>query len=149
MREAELALSPTFVAFTPWTTLESYAELLRTIAELGLVNNVAPVQLAIRLLIPAGSRLLELREVQDVIGEFDAQALSYPWRSPDPRVDELQREIELLVDKKSRQRHSRPAIFDAVWHAAESAGGAASPFPPAPVLRARASIPYLNEPWYC
>ena len=147
MEEANLPLSPTFVPFTPWTTIEGYAELLRTIAELGLVNNVSPVQWSIRLLIPAGSRLLELREIEDAVGEFDAQALAYPWRNPDPRVDELQREIERTVAQKTKHRESRHAIFDAVFREVERVAGNA--FPPAPVLCARASIPYLTEPWYC
>src|SRR5215211_6285770 len=50
-RELGLVLNPTFVAFTPWTTVASYIELLAIIHELGLVANVAPVQYAIRLLI--------------------------------------------------------------------------------------------------
>ena len=36
------------------------------VAEEDLVENVAPIQLAIRLLIPAGSRLLELEEFGEV-----------------------------------------------------------------------------------
>jgi hypothetical protein len=58
--EVGLSLSPTFVAFTPWTTLDGYLNLLKVIAGLGLIRSVASVQLAIRLLIPPGSRLLEL-----------------------------------------------------------------------------------------
>jgi len=149
MHEANLPLSATFVAFTPWTTLEGYADLLRTIAELGMVNSVAPVQLAIRLLIPSGSRLLELRDVRETVGEFDAQALSYPWRNPDPRVDALQREVERLVAEKSRRRESRQAIFQEVFRAVERAAGSEADFPEMPVLRSRAAIPYLTEPWYC
>ena len=61
-RAAGLTLVPTFVAFHPWLTLEGYCDLLDTIAELDLVEHVAPIQLAIRLLIPEGSRLLELEE---------------------------------------------------------------------------------------
>ena len=64
-REAGLALAPTFVAFTPWTTMEGYCELLQEIERLGLVEHVAPIQLAIRLLVTEGSRLLELPEVRD------------------------------------------------------------------------------------
>lgn len=149
MREIDLPLSPTFVPFTPWTTIEGYGELLRTMAALGMVNNVAPIQLAIRLLIPSGSRLLELHDIADVIGNFDAQALSYPWRNPDPRVDALQREVEQLVEEKSRRRESRHVIFNAVYRAAERVAGARMDIPPSPVLCARASIPYLTEPWYC
>ncbi|MGB2619609.1 MAG: CUAEP/CCAEP-tail radical SAM protein, partial [Candidatus Acidiferrales bacterium] len=76
-REAGLVLQPTFVAFTPWTTLEGYCDLLKVIRENDLVESVAPIQLAIRLLIPTGSRLLELPEVLEMIGPFDEEALLY------------------------------------------------------------------------
>ena len=56
-----MTLVPTFVAFHPWLTLDGYCDLLDTIDALDLVDHVAPIQLAIRLLIPEGSRLLELR----------------------------------------------------------------------------------------
>src|SRR3989441_9257642 len=59
-REVGLALNPTFVTFTPWTTLQGYLDLLALFYDLDLVENISPIQYAIRLLIPAGSRLLEL-----------------------------------------------------------------------------------------
>ncbi len=55
MRGYGLTMMPTFVAFTPWTTQGAYLDLLRAVRDLDLVENVAPIQLAIRLLIPAGS----------------------------------------------------------------------------------------------
>ena len=54
-REAGITLVPTFVAFTPWTTLEGYVELLDLLEEMDLVEQVAPIQLAIRLLVTAES----------------------------------------------------------------------------------------------
>ena len=60
---------------------------------LDLVEAVAPIQLAIRLLIPAGSRLLELDEVREMVGPFDARALVYPWKNPNPAVDRLVRRV--------------------------------------------------------
>jgi radical SAM superfamily enzyme YgiQ (UPF0313 family) len=57
MRDAGLTLQPTFIPFTPWTTAAGYRDLLRTLIELELVEHVAPVQLALRLLVTAGSRL--------------------------------------------------------------------------------------------
>ena len=59
-REAGIGLAPTFVPFTPWTTLEGYVELLRTLLRLRLVEGVPPMQLCIRLLVPEGSWLLTL-----------------------------------------------------------------------------------------
>ena len=55
MRAVGLAMSPTFIPFTPWTTRESYRDFLRALVELGLAEQVAPIQLAIRLLIPEGA----------------------------------------------------------------------------------------------
>jgi len=53
-------LAPTFVPFNPWTTLTGYIELLGELLRLKLVQAVPPVQLAIRLLVPQGSYLLQL-----------------------------------------------------------------------------------------
>ncbi len=149
-RDAGLNLAPTFVAFTPWTTLEGYCRLLRCIAELDLIENVGPIQLAIRLLIPAGSRLLELPEIREMVGPFDRAALVYPWAHRDPRVDDLWKRIESLVQRGEKKDESRRSIFLDVWKLAHE--GAALPVPVIPNFEprlARAAIPYLTEPWYC
>jgi hypothetical protein len=152
-REVGLTLQPTFVPFTPWTTLEGYGELLAVLGENELVENVAPIQLGIRLLIPAGSRLLELAEVRELVGPFDPAALVYPWRHPDPRVDALCEEVQELVRAGEKLNRPRARIFARIWDAASAAAGAAGVAAyarwPEPALVARAAIPYLNEPWYC
>ena len=63
-RDVSLPLAPTFVAFTPWTSVDGYCDLLQTIDRLGLVDHVSPIQLAIRLLVTDGSRLLELPDIR-------------------------------------------------------------------------------------
>ncbi|MGB8439320.1 MAG: CUAEP/CCAEP-tail radical SAM protein [Candidatus Acidiferrales bacterium] len=149
-REAGLGLQPTFVAFTPWTTLEGYCDLLEVIRENDLVESVAPIQLAIRLLIPAGSRLLELPEVPEMIGPFDEEALLYPWSHVDPRVDQLCEEIQRQVHADEKLKRSRGPIFENIWEAAHRASGLSVVAEHAhPPLVVRAAIPYLNEPWYC
>lgn len=149
LRELGMVLQPTFVPFTPWTTLESYIELLRVLRENDLVENVAPIQLAIRLLIPAGSRLLELQGVKQFIAPFDLSALVYPWRNPDRRVDALAEDIEAIVATSEKLKLSRPAIFERIWQAAHEAAGMKPELKARPLLVSRAAIPYLNEPWYC
>lgn len=143
--ETGLALAPTFVAFTPWTTLDGYCELLRTIDRLGLVPAVAPIQYAIRLLIPQGSRMLELEEVRHRVTHFDAQSLTHVWRHEDARVDGVHRSLEALVG--ARLNAPREDVFGRVWTLAHEAAGLAAPAR-AP-LPSRATIPFLNEPWYC
>ena len=122
-RELGMTLLPTFVPFTPWTTLEGYAELLDVLAEQGLSENVAPIQLAIRLLIPAGSRLLELAEVSGMVGPFDSAALVFPWKHEAARVDALAREISGLVQRGESLKRSRTEIFSHNRRAAYAAAG--------------------------
>ena len=149
-REAGLTLNPTFVAFTPWISIEGYQDLLSLLVDLGLIDQVAPIQLAIRLLIPAGSRLLELNEVRQMVRPFDEAALVYPWRHADPRVDQLQADIQALVQAATARGEGRREIFSRVWLLAEQASeGSVRPLPPKAQAPARATIPYLTEPWYC
>jgi radical SAM superfamily enzyme YgiQ (UPF0313 family) len=148
-REIGLALQTTFVPFTPWTTLESYLDLLDCLCENELVENVAPIQLAIRLLIPAGSRLLELPEIRALAGPFDERAMVHPWKHPDPRVDALCRELQRIVHSGEKMNQPRARIFERIDAAARHAAGVDSPSRRQPVLVSRAAIPYLTEPWYC
>jgi radical SAM superfamily enzyme YgiQ (UPF0313 family) len=148
-RELGLVLHPTFVPFTPWTTLDGYVDLLRILRENDLVENVTPIQLAIRLLIPAGSRLLELQEVRRLAAPFDASALVYPWRNPDPRVDALCEQVEEIVATSEKRKLPRRAIFEDIWKVAHEAGGVEAEFAAQPVLVSRAALPSLNAPWYC
>lgn len=145
-KDANLTLTPTFVAFTPWTTLEGYCDLLQTVDRLGLVDHVSPIQLAIRLLIPQGSRLLELDDIRGVARGFDPVSLTHPWTHADPRVDALQAEVAALVG--ARLSASRREVFDRAWAVAHAAAALTAPARSAPVI-ARATVPYLNEPWYC
>jgi radical SAM superfamily enzyme YgiQ (UPF0313 family) len=143
-----LPLVPTFVAFTPWTTISSYVEMLDAIARLDLVQHMSPVQLAIRLLIPNGSRLLELEDIRSAVRGFDRRLLAYTWTHPDPRIDALQHDVMTVIG--GRPTASRVDVFGAVQDLVrERAGTAATPIPVYPPRIARAAVPYLDEPWYC
>jgi radical SAM superfamily enzyme YgiQ (UPF0313 family) len=146
MRRIGLAINPTFVAFTPWTTIDGYLDFLSTIARLGLVGNVAPVQYGIRLLIPAGSRLLELSDLP--VDSFDDAGLAHPWSHPDPAMDRLQEQAMEMVGGDA----PRDEVFRRVWEAARAVVGADSAWPVEPPLDEAvpiATVPYLTEPWYC
>jgi radical SAM superfamily enzyme YgiQ (UPF0313 family) len=152
-REVGLTLNPTFVAFTPWTSYQGYCDFLTLIAQLDLIEHVSPIQYAIRLLIPAGSKLLELPQIQALVGAFDEAALCYPWSHPDPGVDQLHADV-LQVVKASQARHeSRQAIFEKVWALAHNMPVATARdhhvFPRTTYRLADRPIPHLSEPWYC
>ncbi|MBP7778919.1 MAG: radical SAM protein [Acidobacteria bacterium] len=140
-----LALSPTFLAFTPWTTLDSYRQFLDDVDALGLVQHVTPVQWTLRLLVTQRSRLLELADIQAVMRRFDPATLTHPWTHPDPCVDALQRDV--MARAGLAQSEPREVTFRAIRALAdEAAGRSGAVHPP---LVARAAIPYLTEPWYC
>jgi radical SAM superfamily enzyme YgiQ (UPF0313 family) len=148
-RKAGLALQPTFVPFTPWTTFDNYLELLTQIRRLNLIESVAPIQLAIRLLIPPGSRILELKDVQGIVGPLDSSALVYPWQSPNPGLDELAAQLQEIVAVSEKLKKSRAATFESIWRAANLAAGYAISEISVQVPASPSTVPYLNEPWYC
>jgi radical SAM superfamily enzyme YgiQ (UPF0313 family) len=145
-REAGIALAPTFVAFTPWTTLEGYLALLERLVELQLVESVPPVQLTIRLLVPEGSWLLKLPGFKEKLLAFDPALLGYPWIHSDPRVDRLQQKLQAEVARCEQEGVARREVFAAIWRMAHEAAGR-----PEPKLARNlgAPIPRLSEPWYC
>ena len=142
---AGLILAPTFVAFTPWTTRQGYRDLLSGILELDLVDRVSPIQLAIRLLVTEGSKLFELDGMKDHLEVFDPVHLIYPWRHPDPGMDQLAKHVEGVVSRSVEVPRSE--TFGTIW---EIANGA---YPredfAKKLFRKRTEVPFLNEPWYC
>jgi radical SAM superfamily enzyme YgiQ (UPF0313 family) len=151
-RKTGLELNPTFVTFNPWIMLAGYRDLLTVIRDHDLIRNVSPIQYAIRLLIPAGSRLLELPFVQEFVEPFDAAALAYPWTHPDPRMDRLQREVMALVGSQGDIPADRFQTFAQIWQLTEAMAEdrASDPFAlVATGVLSREPIPHLSEPWYC
>ena len=151
-RQAGVSLVPTFVPFTPWTTIDGYRDLLEQIRALDLIESVAPIQLAIRLLVTAESKLMELPEILRLVDPFDPQSLMYPWRHPDPRVDDLQRAVMEVV--AGAASGSRADVFDRIWSLANGVRpvdivrleGADSL---SPQRSGAATQPYMTEGWYC
>ncbi len=147
LREVGLSLQPTFIAFMPWTTIESYGALLHALADLELVENTAPVQLALRLLVTKNSRLLELPELQAVIGPFDEIALVYPWKHPDRDVDTLANLVFQLVSRRQEQNKTRAEIFGEIWELVLHTS--APTLRPQPAVPHPDGFPHMDEPWYC
>jgi len=146
-RSAGLTLVPTFVAFTPWTSLDGYIDLLSVVEDLDLVANVAPVQWGIRLLVTWASRLLELDDIKSRVGPFDAKTLTYPWQHPDPRMDTLQQQVMALA---ATSTSSRFGLFETARELAHKARGQRNASRSIKlVLPSKSAIPYMNEPWYC
>lgn len=147
LRAAGIALAPTFIPFTPWTTLPGHLALLRAIAGLGLVHSVPPVQLSIRLLVPDGSHLLHIPGFAGRLQPFDRQTLGWPWRHADPAVDRLYESVRAWVAESESRNATREEIFTGIWQRASQAAGQDEP-PPA-LAKTDHPIPRMSEAWYC
>jgi radical SAM superfamily enzyme YgiQ (UPF0313 family) len=167
LADAGIHLRPSFVAFTPWTTLDDYIELIEIVFEHDLVENVDPIQLAIRLLVPRGSALLwppELLNPRRQAGlatrggpvtapsgatftaAYDAAMFGYRWAHPDPRMDALYEAVSRQVEQAARQAHGNHETLSAIRALAHAAAGRE---PKALAESRRRFVPRLTESWFC
>jgi radical SAM superfamily enzyme YgiQ (UPF0313 family) len=145
VRAAGIAPRPTWVAFTPWTTLSDYLDMLAFIESNRLIDNVDPVQYTIRLLVPPGSYLLNRPEMKVHLGALDQAAFSYRWTHPDARMDRLQKEVSALVEKDVHAGTDPADTFYKVWSLAAGRRTLAT----VPMRADRERAPRLSEPWFC
>ncbi len=111
VRDAGITYRPTWVPFTPWTTLADYREILDFVEMHGLIDNIDPVQYSIRLLVPPGSYLADHAALVHYRGELDQAAFSYRWEHPDPEMDALQRAVAALVEKDTQASEDTALTF--------------------------------------
>ena len=146
---AGLAVRPTWMTFTPWTTADDLADLLTFIEAQGLVERVPPVQYGLRLLLPPGSPLIAPTHAQGLLGDYNAEALTYGWRPRDERIDPLQRAISAVVAEQHADIHAGHArTFGLVRDAVLEATGQPAPATAAPP-RVLPATPGLTESWFC
>jgi len=151
LRDHGIEVRPSWLPFTPWTTIEDLVELADFVLDHDLVPNVDPVQYTVRLLLPEGSLLLGRSDMRPHLGPYDADRLGWTWTHPDPSMDLLQQELAALVEARVerdgaetfgaiddliRSRSAHPSVRS-------SPAGAVSTGPRSE-QRAR-----LTEPWFC
>jgi radical SAM superfamily enzyme YgiQ (UPF0313 family) len=149
-REVGIALRPTWVAFTPWTTLDDHRAWLDYLEAEGLIDAVDPVQYGLRLLVPPGSLLLESAALRPHLGALEQETLSYHWTHPDPRMDGLQAETAAVVARAVEEKADAPVIFDRVRALAAMTAGIPAPAAVAGGMsQGRKRPPRLTEAWFC
>lgn len=152
---AGMTLRPSFVAFTPWTSLDDYLDMLETIGNMGLIETIDPVQLAIRLLVPPGSALLQNIAGSDpmtrYIGELDPVNFQYPWSHPDPRMEVLHQHVSEVVEQVACTPHDSYDLFFKIVDLAYQIAGKASPLDPSKLKSHNSDkqVPRLTESWFC
>lgn len=144
LRDAELEVQPTLVAFTPWITLEGYINLLHWIRARDLIQHIPAVQLSVRLLVPPNSALLAEADTQTWLGPLNRANFTYSWQHPDPQMDQLQTFVAALAEIGG----DAFAVFRAIEEKAYGLAERPLPsyvhptiFTPAP--------PRLTEDWFC
>ncbi|MFW6075573.1 MAG: CUAEP/CCAEP-tail radical SAM (seleno)protein [Chloroflexota bacterium] len=146
--DAGIALRPSLLPFTPWTTMDDYIKLLTFIEEHEMIEHVDPVHLSIRLLVPPGSSLLDEEETREWIGPLDRAALTYRWTHEDPRVDALQQRVASIAESAEQDGWDPYDTFAAIRMATYQIAGL--PAPDIPVKRgSRKPPPRLTESWFC
>src|SRR5204862_304025 len=148
VRAAGIALRPTWVPFTPWTTLDDYRELLHFVEAHALIDAIDPVQFSIRLLVPPGSLLLESPAMRPFLGPLVEDAFYYRWTHPDPRMERLATDVAALAARAVDAREDAAATFNRIRGLADAAAGA-SPGPGVVLPPARTRPPRLTEPRSC
>jgi radical SAM superfamily enzyme YgiQ (UPF0313 family) len=151
LREAGIALRPSFVAFTPWTSLDDYLHLLDMVDAHDLIDATDPVQLSIRLLIPPGSALLTKSDIQRFLGPLDQAGFQYRWTHPDERMDRLHQAVSAIVEAGAKEEDDAMLTFDRIRGMAyEMAGRHAEPSTRTRVSKPdRTKPPRLTESWFC
>src|SRR5438105_3880723 len=149
VRAVGVALRPTWVPFTPWSTLDDYREMLDFVADEGLVDHVDPVQYSVRLLVPPGSLLLASSALRPFLGPLVERDFYYRWTHPDPRMDGLQGAVQAAVARAAESAEDPVVTFDRVRALAQWTAGE----PPRPAVAARLDPgrrrpPRPIEPWF-
>ncbi len=145
LHAADIPVQPTWVAFTPWTTLDDYLAMLAWVRTRGLVMHIPLVQYAIRLLVPPKSALLNDPDTDTWLGPLVPENFSYTWAHPDPRMDALHGQIATLAEQMADADPC--AAFEAVERVAYLIAGRVPPLPGREKLLP--PPPRLTEDWFC
>lgn len=143
-----IPMRPSLLPFSPWETIESYLDLLRFVAERDLFDHIDPIMLAIRLLVPPGSALLDVETNATWLGSLDAEAFTYRWEHPDPRMDALYRRVSTVVEQSAATGDAPRDTFASIWSATVEFADRRDESPPEPREK-RAKPPRLTESWFC
>lgn len=149
-RQARVSIRPSLVAFTPWTSAQDYFDLLDFIEEYALIDEVDPIQMAIRLLVPPGSDLLGSTQMERYITELDAENFIYRWEHPDRRMDKLHEEALILAEDAAARQEDAATTFMRIRElAADVLERPEQARPKATFATDRIRPPRLTESWFC
>ena len=146
-REVGIELRPSLLPFTPWTSPSEIIDLFEFVHDQELIGNVDPIQFTIRLLVPAGSLLLDEPATRGLFHGSESEPLSYAWQSPWPELDALQAELSSRLPGWLESL-ANWQIFEQMYRLACSyLGFVAKDFDYS--REQERSVPKLTESWFC
>ena len=147
LRRHGIETRPSFLPFTPWSTVEDVLDIADFVVAHDLIGNVDPVQFTIRLLVPTGSLLLDDADLVARLGHYDAEHLTWTWHADDARTDALHAELSALAGAGAAAAAAVGATFLQIYGAILAAAGEVrDPLVLAGSVEGR---PRLTEPWFC
>jgi radical SAM superfamily enzyme YgiQ (UPF0313 family) len=150
LRAAGIAMRPSLLPFTPWSTRQDLIDLLDFAESADLVDCIDPVQYTIRLLVPPGSLLLQHPEMAPHLRGFDAEGLTHVWKHRDPTIDALQKDLAKLVEQATSDEEDGSATFARIRKLVDpDASSRARQATAAAALRHHERPPRITEPWFC
>ena len=150
LRDASIAMRPSFVSFTPWTTIDDYIDVLEFVESEDLIDHVDAVQFSIRLLIPPGSLLLSNSHNESWLGRLVQESFSYEWKHPDSHMDALHAQVSALVEQAAGSNEDAVETFFKIRELAYSLRGDDRPAGDSRSINPlRLRPPRLTEAWFC
>ena len=148
VRSHGIELRPTWLPFTPWTSIGDMVDLFDFLAIHDLFGSIDPVQATIRLLVPHSSLLVDHPAMAGRLDAYDPELLVYPWVALDPRLDALQRSMAQEVEDAISSGLPTNELIQRLWTLVLELAG--RPYRelaiPAGSTEGR---PRLTEPWFC
>lgn len=145
IRQAGIHLRPTWLPFLPWTTTDDVAGIFRFLASERLTASVDPVQMAIKVLVPEGSLLVDRPEMTPHLTHFDPEALTWRWNFESAEAERLQKELDRIAADASDCQQDSHTTLRSMWETVTSVTGRDLGELAAPDL----PVPRLSESWFC
>ena len=122
-----IALRPTWVPFTPWATLNDYLEILEFVE----------------------THRLNRPETKELDLTLDQSAFSYLWSHPNPRMDELHKTVNTLVQNDARAGVDPLDTFFRIWELAADPQISRDTPMCRPRKQTHLPAPRITEAWFC
>jgi hypothetical protein len=145
VRNAGIHVRPTWLPFLPWTTPQDIAGILQFLDAHGLASALDPVQMAIKVLVPEGSLLIEHPVMKNHLSHFDGDALTWVWDFVHPDSERLHKELDRIAGQASDCAEESETTLKAMRRVVSDISGVEL----GPQHEFGSDVPRLSESWFC